>query len=59
MNKNAINIIGVISLIIFIFLLMFIPIKINKKICEENGGKYIWSSNQYETKCHLNKQTKN
>ncbi len=58
MNQNVINTIAVILLIIFIFLLMFIPIKINKKICEENGGKYIWSSSQYETKCHLNKETK-
>lgn len=39
--------VGIVALIIYI------PEHINKKICESNGGTYIWSFNQYENKCHL------
>lgn len=47
MLLSSIIIVGIISLIICI------PEIMNKKICESNGGIYIWSFNQYENKCYL------
>lgn len=52
MRKDYTTIIGVIFLLLFVFCLMFFDYKINKNICEKNGGKYIFSFNRYETKCH-------
>lgn len=49
MNKKYITIITV-TIVIMIILLFE---NINKTICEKNGGTYIFSFNEYETKCHL------
>lgn len=40
-------------LALIIFGINYVFIKIDKNNCEKNGGVYIWSFNEYETKCHI------
>lgn len=52
MTKISAYIIAILIILIPVFGFEFLKYKIDKKICENNGGKYIFSLNQYETKCH-------
>lgn len=52
MRKSSAYIIEILIILISAFGFGFLRYKIDKKICENNGGKYIFSLNQYETKCH-------
>lgn len=53
MNKTIIEVISVIILLgIIIFFFVYIPAKLDKKRCEENGGIYIWEMSN-GSKCHL------
>lgn len=51
-EKIVLLILGIIVVGVFA-LIEYIPAQIDKKICENNGGTYIWSFNKYENKCHL------
>lgn len=52
MTKSSAYILAILIILIPIFGIEFLKYKIDKKICADNGGKYIFSLNQYETKCH-------
>lgn len=52
MRKSSAYIIAILIILIPAFGFEFLKYKIDKKICENNGGKYIFSLNQYETQCH-------
>ena len=53
MNKAISEIVGaIIILVMIIFFFIYIPAKLDKKRCEENGGIYIWEFS-YGNKCHL------
>lgn len=53
MNKTKIEIFYTIILFVLVlFLFVYIPAKLDKKRCEENGGIYIWEFS-YGNKCHL------
>lgn len=51
-NEIVITITMYAIILLITFGIIFITAKVDKSICEKNGGKYIWEWS-YSSKCHL------
>ena len=56
-NKNSIETIGIIVLILFVAMIWLVVYKLDKARCEKNGGVYIWEYSD-GSKCHLKGEQK-
>ena len=56
-NKNSIEIIGIIVILLLAVMIRLVGHKFDKVRCEKNGGVYIWEYSD-GSKCHLKGEQK-